>query len=60
MSVIKHIEKQQQRKAVASGCMLMIVIVIIAIIIITLFVTHSTAIAHVLHHLHTTKPTVGS
>jgi predicted tellurium resistance membrane protein TerC len=56
MSIIKHIEKQQQRKAVASGCMMLIIFAIIIVFLIALLLSHGAAIGHLINHVHTVKP----
>ncbi|MCL4443607.1 MAG: hypothetical protein M1456_05890 [Actinobacteria bacterium] len=50
-SWMRHEEKVQQRRAVASGCMILIILVIIVIIVIAILATHGAAIHHLLSHL---------
>jgi flagellar basal body-associated protein FliL len=48
---MRHEEKVQQRKAIASGCMALTILLVIIIIAIVILATHGAAIHHFLSHL---------
>lgn len=53
---VRHEERVQQRKAIASGCMLLIILVVVIILAVVLLVTHGGAISHFISHLPKSKP----
>jgi predicted tellurium resistance membrane protein TerC len=55
-AIFRHEERVQQRRALATGCMVLIILVAIIIIAIAVLVTHGAAISHFISHLHKAKP----